>query len=290
LRNSSSSGYYFAMTQEWTHIENIVDELVRRQIGPADVFLVLGSGLGGIVDALEDRITLHTLQIRGWPRSTVPGHAGALHFGRLGKTRVLAQQGRVHLYEGYEPAVVARPVRAAIVLGAKIVMLTNAAGGLRQDLRPGSLLLLRDHINLTGRSPLVGPNDDSRGPRFPDLSEVYDLKLRTSLLQASDVLGIPLSEGVYAGLLGPSYETPAEVRMLGILGADAVGMSTVTEAIAARHMGARVAGVSCITNMASGLAGAILDHADVQQVGASAGKLLGDLLAYCIAEGGQEAS
>lgn len=278
------------MTQEWTQIEEIVEELIQRQIATADVFLVLGSGLGGIVDALEDRTTVDTRQIRGWPRSTVPGHAGALHFGRLGKTRVLAQQGRVHLYEGYEPAVVARPVRAAIALGAKTVVLTNAAGGLRQDLRPGSLLLLRDHLNLTGHSPLVGPNEESRGPRFPDLSEVYDLELRTSLLRASGALGIPLAEGVYAGLLGPSYETPAEVRMLGILGADAVGMSTVTEAIAARHMGARVAGVSCITNMASGLAGAVLDHDDVQRVGASAGQHLADLLVHCIAERGQEAS
>ncbi|MCU0664565.1 MAG: purine-nucleoside phosphorylase [Myxococcota bacterium] len=270
------------MRAEWTYIKELADELKERGVKEPEVFLVLGSGLGEIVEALEDRLTIDTHDLHGWPFSTVPGHAGALHWGRLGQCRVLMQQGRVHLYEGYEPPLVVRPVRTAIELGAKIVILTNAAGGVRQDLRPGTLLLLRDHLNLTGRNPLVGPNNDSRGPRFPDMSEIYDKALRRLLLDAAAALDLPLAEGVYAGLLGPSYETPAEVRMLGMLGADAVGMSTVLEAIAARHLGAAVAAVSCITNMAAGLPGAVLDHGEVQRMGATAGKNLAELLKWSL--------
>lgn len=276
------------MTNEWKEVQELASELALQGIGQPDVFVVLGSGLGGIVDSLRDRVTIDTKQLRGWPPSTVAGHAGALHFGVLGQQRVLMQQGRAHLYEGNSPAQVTRPVRAAIALGAGTVLLTNAAGGVRPSLRPGQLLLLRDHLNLTGNSPLVGPNDDRHGPRFPDMSEVYDATLRRRFLEAAAGLGIDLAQGVYAGLLGPSYETPAEVRMLAVLGADAVGMSTVLEAIAARHMGCAVAAVSCITNMAAGLPGSILDHEDVQRTGAAAGQALAKLIVATLSDFAKE--
>jgi len=184
--------------------------------------------------------------------------------GSLGGTPVCAMQGRVHLYEGHAPADVVRGVRAMITLGANVIVLTNAAGGIRRDLAPGSLMLIEDHLNLTATSPLLGPNDDSLGPRFPALSDAYDPSLCTLALKVARAGRFKLKAGVYAGLLGPAYETPAEVRMLRSWGADAVGMSTVLETIAARHMGARVLGISCITNRAAGLSKTPPDHAEVQ--------------------------
>ena len=235
---------------------------VRRE--ETDVALVLGSGLGGLADALEDKNTIPYSQIEGMPVSSVEGHKGALVLGRRGSLRVAAMQGRVHLYEGHTPERVVFGVRVMIALGARTVILTNAAGGIRDDLEPGELMLIEDHLNLTGHNGLVGANDDALGPRFPAMNEAYDRGLRELTRRVAQRHGGALGSGVYAGLLGPSYETPAEIRMLRTLGADAVGMSTVLETIAARHMGARCLGISCITNRAAGLAQSAPTHGEVQ--------------------------
>lgn len=237
----------------------------RTDLRPG-VALVLGSGLGSFADTLSDATAIPYAQIPGMPSSAVPGHAGRLVVGKAEGVPCVAMQGRVHLYEGHEPAAVVFGLRLMLRMGAKIAILTNAAGAVNDALLPGDLMLISDHLNLTGRSPLVGPNDESLGPRFPDMSQAYDPRLRELARRVGERLGISLRSGVYAGLLGPSYETPAEVRMLARLGADAVGMSTVLETIAARHAGARVLGISCITNKGAGLASQALDHAEVQQV------------------------
>lgn len=237
---------------------------------PPRAALVLGSGLGDFVDQLHDTAALPFDEVPGLPASTIAGHAGRFVFGRAAGAPVVVMQGRVHLYEGHGPAAVVHGVRAMARTGAKTLLLTNAAGGVDPDMAPGDLMLIRDHLNLTGRNCLVGPNDETVGPRFPDMSEVYDRSLADRVRAEASRIGIVLREGVYAGLLGPSYETPAEVRMLGQLGAHAVGMSTVLEAIAARHMGVRVLGISCITNAAAGLSNTPLSHAEVQQTAAAA--------------------
>lgn len=229
--------------------------------------LVLGSGLGGLADEIQDAVRIPYEEIPGFPRSTVAGHAGALVAGILNGVEVVAMQGRFHLYEGWAPAEVARPVRALAALGAELLLLTNAAGGVRPGMEPGELMLMADHINLTGRNPLVGPVV-GREERFPDMSEPYDAELRRLAEALALELRIPLTQGVYAALLGPSYETPAEIRMLRVLGADAVGMSTVPEVLVARALGLRVMGISCITNLAAGLGAATLSHAEVMAVGA----------------------
>jgi purine-nucleoside phosphorylase len=241
----------------------------RRPSARPKVALVLGSGMGAVVDGIEDSCNLAYPDL-GMKASAVQGHAGTLVLGRLQGAEVAALQGRVHLYEGHAPGDVVLGVRALIALGARTVILTNAAGGIRADLAPGSLMLIEDHLNLTGQSCLVGPNDDAIGPRFPSLSDAYDARLRELAAKVAKSAGIALASGVYAGLLGPTYETPAEVRMLRTLGADAVGMSTVLETIAARHMGARVLGISCITNRAAGLDAHPPDHAEVQTAAARA--------------------
>jgi len=243
---------------------------------------VLGSGLGSVADRLARRQTVPSSDLPGWPVSTVPGHVGQVHVGRLSTVPVMIVQGRVHLYEGYSPAEVVRSVRAAITWGVGTIVLTNAAGGIDPRTKPGQLMVIEDQLNLTGENPLQGPNDDSRGPRFLDMTGLYDSDIRIHALALAQELGIELSTGVYAGLKGPTYETPAEVRMLAALGAQAVGMSTVLEAIAARHLGAEVAGISCITNKAAGLAGAKLDHGDVQAAGQEAAADLTRLLAALI--------
>ncbi|HJZ86301.1 MAG TPA: purine-nucleoside phosphorylase [Polyangia bacterium] len=234
---------------------------------PPRVALVLGSGLGSLGDALEGaRVT--TTDIPHFPRATVPGHAGTLV---LGKNGVLALSGRVHLYEGYSVFEVVFPVRVLIAMGARTLILTNAAGGLDPRYRAGELVVISDHINLTGQNPLRGANDERMGPRFPDLSEAYHPSLRALAEKAAAAAGLgPLREGVYAGLAGPSYETPAEVRMLRALGADLVGMSTVLETIAAVHMGARVLGISCVANLAAGLSQEKLTHDEVMEAGRQA--------------------
>lgn len=211
-------------------------------------------------------------------QSGVSGHRGRFVLGTLGGVTVCAMQGRVHLYEGHTPNDVVRGVRAMIRLGAEIIVLTNAAGGIRKDFVPGDLMAIEDHLNLTSQSPLVGPNDDTLGPRFPALSDAYDPALRKLAEAVAKKQRFRLRSGVYAGLLGPAYETPAEVRMLRGLGADAVGMSTVLETIAARHMGARVLGISCITNVAAGLSDQAPSHDEVQETAQLASKRFRALL------------
>ncbi|MCX7775567.1 MAG: purine-nucleoside phosphorylase [Spirochaetaceae bacterium] len=241
------------MSNLGTAIAEARDTIVHA-LGPAPrIAIVLGSGLGSLADSLNESRSIQYAAIPGFPRSTAPGHAGRLVSGRLGNVPVLCMQGRFHVYEGWEPSQIAFPVRVMRALGVEIIILTNAAGGVNLDYRPGDFMLIRDHINLSGRNPLVGPNDETIGPRFPDMSKAYDPALRQVAHQAAASLGTALHEGVYAWFLGPSFETPAEIRMARLLGADAVGMSTVPEVIAAVHCGLRVLGISCITNMAAGI-------------------------------------
>lgn len=217
------------------------------------VALVLGSGLGVLAGEITGPTVVPYADIPHFPRSTAPGHAGELVIGTLEDVPVAALSGRAHLYEGYSPSEVVFNVRLMRAIGAEILIITNAAGGVNNEFHPGTLMLITDHINLTGQNPLVGPHDAQLGLRFPDMSGAYDPVLRRCSIATARELGIQLAEGVYLGLLGPNYETPAEIRMARALGADAVGMSTVLEVIAAHHAGLRVLGISCITNMAAGM-------------------------------------
>lgn len=247
------------------------DRLGVSSRGPvAVVGVVLGSGLGPVADQLleEGGRAVEYGAIPHFPTSSVEGHKGRLVLGHVEGVPVLLMQGRVHRYEGWSAAEVAFPTRVLLALGVKTLVLTNAAGGLADGMKPGDLMVIRDHLNLTGNNPLVGHNDDRLGPRFPDMSDTYSATLRAVAKQVGFDLKIPLKEGVYAGMLGPSYETPAEVRMLKLLGADAVGMSTVYEAIAAGHGGARVLGISCITNLAAGISDMPLSHEEVKETAA----------------------
>ena len=239
--------------------------------------VVLGSGLGWLVDELEDAATVSFADVPGFPPPTVPGHEGTFVAGRLDGTEVLFQRGRYHMYEGHPPDVVAAPVRVAATLGVESLVLTNAAGGVRPSLEPGDLVLLDDHINAMARSPLVGLVEDGE-TRFPDMSEPYDDGLQRLTLAAAADLGIDLERGVYAAMLGPAYETAAEVRMLARLGADVVGMSTVPEVLVARARGLRVLAISVVTNKAAGLGGGPLSHEEVVEVGREAGGELARLL------------
>lgn len=232
---------------------------------PPRVGVVLGSGLGAWGDELTDLVKVPYADIQGMPRSAVVGHAGNLCFGRAGDVPVACLQGRAHLYEGHSPERAVFGVRLLARLGCRAVLLTNAAGGINATFAAGDLMLLVDHLNLMGTNPLVGPNDDAVGKRFPDMTYAHDPRLLAFARAAAAEAGVSLQEGVYAGLLGPTYETPAEVRMLRLLGADAVGMSTVPEIIALRHMGVPAAAISCITNLAAGLTKHELDHAEVEQ-------------------------
>jgi purine-nucleoside phosphorylase len=225
--------------------------------------LVLGSGLGHYADTFREKVVIPYHVLPNFPESHVPGHPGNLIIGMAEGVPAVALQGRVHRYEGYTMAEVAFPVRVLGALGIRQLIVTNAAGGLDPELKPGDLMLITDHINLMGGNPLIGKNIDEFGPRFPDMSEVYDPAMREIVLRAAAERGIALREGVYAGMTGPAYETPAEIRMCRILGGDAVGMSTVPEVIVASHMGIRVLGISCITNMASGMLPRRLSHAEV---------------------------
>jgi len=231
----------------------------------ATLGIVLGSGLSRLVDGLTDARGLPFSRVDGMPVTSAPGHEGVFVRGRLAFREVLVMQGRVHPYEGHAPDATVRGVRAMRRLGVETFVLTNAAGGIRDDLEPGDLLSIEDHLNLTGLDPGVGLGDGPLGARFANLVDAWDPDLRARLLEASRRAGVALATGIYASRLGPSYETPAEVRMLKALGADAVGMSTVLEAIALRRMGARLVGISCITNRAAGRKGAVLDHEDVQK-------------------------
>jgi purine-nucleoside phosphorylase len=247
------------------------------------VGIVLGSGLGGLADDLEDTVAIPFAELPGWPAATAPGHVGRLLLGRLGRTPVVMLQGRFHVYEGNDPGLVVQPVLLFRRLGADLVVLTNAAGGVDPSYGPGTLMIISDHLNLTGRSPLFGPNADTIGPRFQDLTNAWSPRLREALRAAGAAEGVQLTEGVYAGLLGPQYETPSEVRMLRTLGADAVGMSTVLEAIAARWTGLEVCGVSLVTNAGAGYTGEPLSHEEVLEAGAEAGPRLARVIRRFVA-------
>lgn len=240
--------------------------------------LVLGSGLGDIAAAVRDATVIPFTDLPGWPAASAPGHAGRLLLGRLGDVPVVCLQGRLHLYEGIDPTTVVEPVLLMGRLGARTVVLTNAAGGIRAEWPAGTLMVISDHLNLTGRTPLLGANADAMGPRFPDLVDAWDPGLRSLLHRAGAEEAVPLEDGVYAGLLGPAYETPAEVRMLRTLGADSVGMSTVLEAIAARWAGLKLCGVSLVTNAGAGITGDPLTHEEVLAAANEAGPRLARVL------------
>lgn len=256
---------------------------VRTDLAP-EVGIVLGSGLGSLADDLQAAVAIGFDELPGWPATTAPGHAGRLLLGRLAGRAVVMLQGRFHLYEGNDPGLVVQPILLFRRLGASAVVLTNAAGGLDPGFGPGTLMLISDHINLTGRNPLVGSNADGLGPRFPDLTEAWSPRLRAQLRAAADAEGVALAEGVYVGLVGPSYETPAEVRMLAALGGHAVGMSTVIECIAARWAGLEVCGVSLVTNAGAGYTGMPLTHEEVMAAGAEAGPRLARVIRRFVAD------
>ena len=242
-------------------------DAIERACGKAEIAVVLGSGLGDYADALTDASHIDYKDIPNFPVSTVPGHKGRWHAGTLQGKRVYMMQGRFHAYEGYDLLDVTMPVRAMQLLGVKTLIVTNAAGGVNLDFHAGDLMLITDTINLSGKNPLTGPNFDEFGPRFPDMSRALDRELQAIALEAAKAQGIALQQGVYAWLNGPCFETPAEIRMVRTLGADAVGMSTVPEIIVARHGGLRVLGVSCITNMAAGVMDQPLNHQEVMETG-----------------------
>ena len=245
-----------------------IDEAAAKVLavcGKADIGVILGSGLGDYAEALEDAVKLPYSEIPGFPRSTVAGHAGMWCCGTLYGKRVVMMQGRFHYYEGYGMKDVTLPVRVMQKIGVKTLIVTNAAGGVNLGYHPGELMVIGDIFSMTAQNPLIGPNLDAFGPRFPDMSCAFDKELRALAHECANEQGFALREGVYAQMTGPTYETPAEIRMLRTLGADAVGMSTVPEVIVARHGGMRVLGISCITNMAAGILEQPLNHAEVTE-------------------------
>jgi len=238
-----------------------------RANAEVSVAIVLGSGLGAFADDLTHAVAIPYEEIPGFARSTVEGHAGKLVIGKAGDMAVAVMQGRFHFYEGYSLEEVTFPIRVLNLLGVRTLVLTNAAGALNVEFVPGSLMVISDHINLLGANPLTGPNDDRFGPRFPDLTLVYAAELQNMVIEEAHAMGMEMRRGIYAALSGPSYETPAEIHMVRTLGADAVGMSTVPEAIVARHMDMRVIGISCITNLAAGVSNRPIDHSQVMAIG-----------------------
>jgi purine-nucleoside phosphorylase len=265
-------------------IRALVEAVRGRTDMVPDVGIVLGSGLGGLADDLEDTVAIRFDELPGWPAATAPGHVGRLLLGRLGGIAVVMLQGRFHVYEGNHPGLVVQPVLLFQALGARLVVLTNAAGGLDPSFGPGTLMVMRDHINLTGLTPLLGPNADELGERFTDMTDAWSPRLRARLHAAAVAEGVELAEGIYVGLTGPSYETPAEVRMLAALGGHAVGMSTVLECIAARWVGLEVCGVSLVTNAGAGYTGAPLTHEEVLEAGATAGPRLARVIRRFLAD------
>ncbi|MBP3412295.1 MAG: purine-nucleoside phosphorylase [Oscillospiraceae bacterium] len=253
-----------------------------------DVALILGSGLGALADEIDAVATIDYHEIEGFPVSTVMGHKGRFVFGYFGDTKVVIMQGRVHYYEGYSREDILLPTRLMVLMGAKVLFLTNAAGGVNRSFSAGDFMLITDHIMTLFPNPLLGPNMDELGPRFPDMSEVYDKKLCQTIRDTAARLGTPLQEGVYCQLTGPTFETPAEVRLLTALGVDAVGMSTASEAVAARHAGIKVCGISCITNQAAGISPQPLSHEEVFETGNRVAPLFRELVKESIiAIGGQ---
>jgi len=255
------------MTDQFTLAETAAQSILKRTPLRPKIGLVLGSGLGGFADSLADATRIPYAEIPNFPRSTAIGHAGRMVIGKAGAVPVAVMQGRVHLYEGYSAQEAAFPMRVFGRMGIRSVILTNAAGGINLNYQQGALVLIRDHINLQGSNPLVGPNDDRFGLRFPDMTHAYAKDYRALAKEEAAKFGTSLHEGVYAALLGPSYETPAEINYLRIIGADLVGMSTVFEVIAARHMGIKVLAISCVTNMAAGILDQPLSHQEVMETG-----------------------
>lgn len=255
------------MSDQFTLAESAAQLVLSRTSLRPKIALVLGSGLGAFADSLTDAARAPYADIPSFPQSTATGHAGRMIVGNAGGVPVAAMQGRVHLYEGYSAKEVTFPIRVLGQMGIRAVILTNAAGGIDRGYSQGALVLISDHINLQGANPLVGPNDDRFGVRFPDMTHAYARDYRDIAREEARKLGITLHEGVYAGLLGPSYETPAEIEYLRRIGADLVGMSTVAEVIAARHMGMKVLAISCVTNMAAGILDQPLSHAEVIETG-----------------------
>ena len=248
-------------------IRSAADYILARIDKRPSIGLILGSGLGDFADTLEDKVVIPYDEIPNFPRSTVEGHAGALVIGSVCGKTVIVMQGRVHYYEGYTQQHITTPVRVMKLLGVKQLVLTNAAGGVNLNFAPGDLMLISDHINFSGSNPLIGANVDELGPRFPDASDVYTSSLRKKIIPLAEEKGIALRQGVYMMFSGPSFETPAEIRMARTLGADAVGMSTVPEALVAAHCGMEVVGVSCISNMAAGVLPQKLSHQEVLDTG-----------------------
>jgi purine-nucleoside phosphorylase len=255
------------MSDQFTLAETAAKSTLQQTSLRPQIGLVLGSGLGGFADSLTDATRIPYAEIPAFPRSTAIGHAGQMVIGKAGTVPVAAMQGRVHLYEGYSAQEVAFPMRVFGRMGIRAVILTNAAGGINLSYQQGVLVLIRDHINLQGTNPLVGANDDRFGVRFPDMTHAYEKTYRELAREEAAKLGMTLHEGVYAALLGPSYETPAEIKYLRTIGADLVGMSTAFEVIAARHMGIKVLAISCVTNMAAGILDQPLSHQEVMETG-----------------------
>jgi purine-nucleoside phosphorylase len=255
------------MTDQFTHADAAAQLILQRTALKPKIGLVLGSGLGAFADSLDDATAVPYSEIPSFPQSTAIGHAGRMVIGKAGHIPVAAMQGRVHQYEGYSAQQLAFPIRVFARMGIKAVVLTNAAGGISLGYSQGALVLIRDHINLQGANPLVGPNDDRFGVRFPDMTHAYCKQYRKIAVEEAAKLKIQLHEGVYAALLGPSYETPAEIEYLRRIGADLVGMSTIAEVIAARHMSLEVLAISCVTNMAAGILDQPLSHAEVMETG-----------------------
>jgi purine-nucleoside phosphorylase len=257
----------WARSTEFAHADRAAKYILSKTNLRPRIALVLGSGLGAFADELDGATRIPYEKIPGFPRSTAVGHAGRLVIGKAGGIVVAAMQGRVHSYEGYSAKEVVFPMRVFGRMGICSAILTNAAGGINLEFKQGALVVIRDHINLQGSNPLIGPNDDRFGPRFPDMTQAYWKSYREVTLAEAKRLGIEVREGVYAALSGPSYETPAEIRYLRTIGADLVGMSTVPEVIVARHMGIRALGISCVTNMAAGILDQPIDHAEVMETG-----------------------
>ncbi|EOS8035842.1 purine-nucleoside phosphorylase [Enterococcus hirae] len=253
------------MTQLSEMLQETTQFILEKGVKEIDFGLILGSGLGELAEEIEEAIVIPYDQIPFFPTSTVVGHAGQLVYGTLSGKKVLAMQGRFHFYEGHSMQTVTYPVRVMAALKAHSVIVTNASGGVNESFVPGDLMLITDHINFTGQNPLIGPNEDEIGPRFPDMSEAYTLTYREVAKEAASQLDLTLKEGVYMGYSGPTYETPAEIRMSRTMGADAVGMSTVPEVIVAAHSGLKVLGISCITNLAAGMQ-ANLNHEEVVEI------------------------
>ncbi len=275
------------MNQVYTKLVNCLDSIRSKVDFVPEVAIVLGSGLGDYGNEIRVEAELPYGEIEGFPVSTVPGHAGKFIFGYVGDTKVVCMQGRVHYYEGYPISDVVLPARLMKMMGAKILFLTNASGGINPSFGAGDFMMLTDHISIFAPNPLIGPNLDELGTRFPDMTSVYDSQLQDILLETAQENGIELKKGIYAQLTGPSFESPAEIQLLHKLGVDAVGMSTVVEAIAANHMGMKICGISCVCNLAAGISPNPLTHDEVQEAARIAAPKFKKLLTGAVIKFGQ---